>query len=187
MLSTVYSAGLFGIDGYVVTVECNSQKRKQSFEIVGLPDTAVKEAKERVRGACDNGGMKFPPLAHTVNLAPADKRKEGAGFDLAILIGILRNAGYIKPEVDLSKSLFIGELSLSGELRSVRGALCMCVAARDAGFREFYVPADNAGEAAAVEGITVYAVKNVRELVAHLTDNGINCGCFTCARSTGND
>ena len=107
MLSTVYSAGIFGIDGYVVTVECNSQKRKQSFEIVGLPDTAVKEAKERVRGACENGGMKFPPLAHTVNLAPADKRKEGAGFDCAILVAILHSAGYIPESVDMESKCFI--------------------------------------------------------------------------------
>ena len=88
MLSTIYSAGIFGIDGYIVTVECNSQKKPSAFEIVGLPDASIKEAKERVRAAAENGGIKFPSLAHTVNLAPADKRKEGSGFDLAILMGI---------------------------------------------------------------------------------------------------
>ena len=95
MLSTIYSAGIFGIDGYIVTVECNSMKKPSAFEIVGLPDASIKEAKERVRAAAENGGIKFPGMAHTVNLAPADKRKEGSGFDVAILMGILRNGGYI--------------------------------------------------------------------------------------------
>ena len=168
MLSTVFSAGLFGIDGYIVTVECNAQSRIPAFELVGLPDLAVKEAKERVRTACQNSGFRFPSLELMLNLAPADRRKEGSGFDVAMLMGILRCAGIVRYEVDFSDKCLVGELSLSGDIRSVRGALCMCVAARDAGFREFYVPAENAGEAAAVEGITVYSARNVRELVAHL-------------------
>ena len=168
MLSTVYSAGLFGIDGYIVTVECNAQSKIPAFELVGLPDLAVKEAKERVRTACQNSGFRFPHLDLMLNLAPADRRKEGSGFDVAMLMGILRCGGIVRHEVDFSDKCLVGELSLSGELRSVRGALCMCVAARNAGFREFYAPADNAGEAAAVEGIDVYAIKSVRELVAHL-------------------
>ncbi len=168
MLSTVYSAGLFGIDGYIVTVECNAQSRIPGFELVGLPDAAVKEAKERVRTACENSGFRFPALELMLNLAPADRRKEGSGFDAAILLGILRCCGVVRHEVDFGGRCFVGELSLSGEFRSVRGVLCMCVAARNAGMKEFYVPAENAGEAAAVEGITVYGVKNMRELVAHL-------------------
>ncbi len=168
MLSTVYSAGLFGIDGYIVTVECNAQSRIPKFELVGLPDLAVKEAKERVRTACENSGFRFPGLELMLNLAPADRKKEGSGFDTAILMGILRCGGIIRSEVDFSDKCFVGELSLSGELRSVRGILCMCVAARNAGFREFYAPAANAKEAAAVEGITVYSVKNIAELVKHL-------------------
>ena len=168
MLSTIYSAGIFGIDGFIVTVECNSQKRADNFDIVGLPDTAVKEAKERVRAACENGGVKFPNLSHTVNLAPADKRKEGAGFDLAILIGILRNAGYIKPDVDLSKSLFIGELSLSGQLRPVRGCLSMCSAAEKEGFDTFYVPKANAPEVTVIPGVKVFAIESVMQLVNHI-------------------
>ena len=168
MLSTVYSAGLFGIDGYIVTVECNAQSRMPSFELVGLPDLAVKEAKERVRTACENSGFRFPALELMLNLAPADRRKEGSGFDTAMLIGILRCAGMLRQDIDLRDKCFVGELSLSGELRSVRGTLCMCVAARNAGFSEFYAPADSAGEAAAVEGITVYSVKNIRELISHL-------------------
>lgn len=172
MLSAVYSAGLFGIDGYIVTVECNAQSRLPRFELVGLPDLAVKEAKERVRTACENSGYRFPSMDLMLNLAPADRRKEGSAFDTAMLMGILRCGGIVKYEVDFSDKCFVGELSLSGELRPVRGILCMCVAARNAGFREFYAPVENAGEAAAVEGITVYAVKNARELVAHL--NGEN-------------
>lgn len=168
MLSTIYSAGLFGIDGFTVSVECNSQRRKPVFDIVGLPDTAVKEAKERVRAACENSGIKFPSLAHMVNLAPADKRKEGSGFDLAILVGILRNAGVIKPDVDLSKSMFIGELSLSGEIRGVRGALPMCSQAEAEGFEKFYVSKTNASEVSVIPSIQVFAVENVAELVSHL-------------------
>ena len=168
MLSSVYSAGISGIDGFLVTVECDSRQKKFAFEIVGLPDTAIKEAKERVRTACDNTGIRFPNLCHTVNLAPADRRKEGSAFDAAILLGILRNAGVVKREVELSDKCIIGELSLSGELRGVRGILSMCCAAKDAGLREIYVPMENAAEAAAVKGITVYGVKTVAELITHL-------------------
>ncbi len=168
MLSTVYSAGLFGIDGYIVTVECNAQSRIPDFELVGLPDLAVKEAKERVRTACENSGFKFPALELTLNLAPADRRKEGSAFDVAMLTGILHCAGVIQYNTNFSNKCFVGELSLSGELRGVRGALCMCVAARNAGMTEFYAPECNAREAAAVEGISVYSVKNMKQLIAHL-------------------
>ncbi len=168
MLSTVFSAGLFGIDGYIVTVECNALSRIPKFDLVGLPDLAVREAKERVRTACLNSGFRFPSLELMLNLAPADRRKEGSGFDVAMLMGILRCGGVVRTEVDFSDKCFVGELSLSGELRPVRGVLCMCVAARNAGFKEFYAPAENAREAAAVEGITVYSVKNATELVGHL-------------------
>ena len=168
MLSKIYSAGLFGIDGFIVTVECNAQSRIPDFELVGLPDLAVKEAKERVRTACENSGYRFPALELTLNLAPADRRKEGSAFDVAMLTGILHTSGVIAYETDFSDKCFVGELSLSGELRGVRGALCMCVAARNAGMKEFYVPVENAGEAAAVNGIDVYAVSNMKQLVAHL-------------------
>ncbi|MGM9684099.1 MAG: YifB family Mg chelatase-like AAA ATPase [Eubacteriales bacterium] len=171
MLSTVYGAGLLGIDGFIVSVECNSQRKIPSFELVGLPDAAVKEAKERVRTACENSGFPFPETALTVNLAPADRKKEGSAFDVPILSGILRCVGVIRHEVDFSDKCFVGELSLSGALRPIRGVLCMCIAAKEAGMKEFYVPAGNAREAAAVEGITVYAVENIAGLVAHL--NGV--------------
>ncbi|MBQ8357537.1 MAG: YifB family Mg chelatase-like AAA ATPase [Clostridia bacterium] len=168
MLSTVYSAGLAGIDGFIVSVECDAQERMAEFEIVGLPDLAVKEAKERVRTAARNSGFRFPSHALTVNLAPADRKKEGSAFDVAILTGIFRCAGIIRHSVDLSRSCFVGELSLSGNVRAVRGALSMCVAAKEAGLTQMFVPAENAREAAAVEGITVYPLTDMRTLVAHL-------------------
>lgn len=169
MLSSVYSAGLSGIDGYIVTVESDAKKRIPLFELVGLPDAAVKEAKERVRAACENSGFLFPAMALTVNLAPADKKKEGSAFDAAILSALLASAGIIN--ADFSDKCIVGELSLSGELRAVRGMLCMCAAAKDAGLREFYCPAVCAPEAAAVEGIKVFAVQNMRQLADHL--NGV--------------
>ena len=168
MLSTVYSAGLFGIDGFPVSVEVDGTNRLSEFELVGLPDAAVKEAKERVRTACENSGYPFPDCALLVNLAPADRRKEGSGFDAAILTGIMATVGIIRPGVDFSHRCFVGELSLSGEFRPVRGVLSMCVAARDAGMTEFYTAMENASEAAAVEGISVYGITNMRALIDHL-------------------
>lgn len=168
MLSKVYSAGIYGIDGFMVSVEVDGQPSLPEFELVGLPDMAVKEAKERVRTACVNSGLRFPEVALLVNLAPADRRKEGSSFDVAILTGILNVVGAIRQGIDLSDKCFVGELSLSGDLRRVKGILCMCVAARDAGMKEFYAPVENAKEASAVEGITVYGVRTMRELIDHL-------------------
>ena len=167
MLTSLFGAGNCGIDGFLVTVEVDSHDGLSKFEIVGLPDVAVKEAKERVRTACENTGYKFPESEITVNLAPANRRKEGTGFDLPMLLGILGASGRLSG-VTLDKKCFVGELSLSGSVRDVRGVLCMCAAAKDAGFTEFYAPLANAREAAAVEGITVYGVKDVRSLIAHL-------------------
>ena len=168
MLSSVFSAGIFGIDGYIVTVEADGQPRLPSFELVGLPDMAVKEAKERVRSACINSAYRFPEMSFMINLAPADRKKEGSAYDVAILLGIMKCSGIVRSDLDISDKCFVGELSLSGALRGVRGVLSMCVAARNAGFKEFYAPVANAAEAAAVEGIEVYAVENMRQLVNHL-------------------
>ena len=117
MLSTVFSAGIFGIDGFIVSVECNGLNGLSEFHLVGLPDTAVKEAYDRVHTACINSGFRFPPMQLMINLAPADRKKEGTAFDIAILLGILRCGGVVNPNVDLSRSCFVGELSLSGEVR----------------------------------------------------------------------
>ena len=168
MLSKIYSSGVFGIEGFEVTVECSAWERVPAFELVGLPDAAVKEAKNRVRAACENSGFVFPPLDIMVNLAPADIKKEGTVFDLAIITAILQCDKVLPSELDFSDKCLIGELSLSGEVRAVGGVLPMVVSARDAGRREVYVPRDNAKEAAVVGGITVYPVSNLRELIEHL-------------------
>ena len=168
MLSKIYSMGLFGIDGYMVSVECNIRNKLFAFDIVGLPDAAIKESKERVRSAYENSGFEFPDMEITVNLAPADKKKEGSALDLAILVAIMKSAGVINPELNTDKMCFSGELSLSGELHGTNGFLPMCIAARDAGMEEIYVPCDKAAESAVVDGVTIYPVPNVAALVAHL-------------------
>ena len=174
MLSTAYSAGLFGIDGYIVTVECNARSRIPEFQLVGLPDLAVREAKERVRTACENSGYHFPSIELMLNLAPADRKKEGSAFDTAILMAIMRCGGILRQEVDFSDKCFVGELSLSGELRGVRGVLCMCAAAKDNGFDEIYVPAENAAEAAAVAGIRVYGVEDIKPSTKYFCGNKVS-------------
>jgi len=171
MLSTVYSAATSGIDGYIITVECNSDDRLPHFDLVGLPDTTVREAKERVRTAASNSGFILRDMAVTINLAPADVRKEGSAFDVSLLLSILICSRLIKKDVDFSKKCFIGELSLSGELKPVNGSLCMCSAAKDAGMEEIYVPVRNAEEVCVIPGIKVYPIENMAALVRHL--NGI--------------
>jgi len=168
MLSKVYTAGVVGIDGFEVTVECSCWNRLPRFELVGLPDAAVKEAKNRVQSACENSGMRFPSLDIMINLAPANRKKEGTAFDLAMLIAILQSDGRIPYEFDFSDKCIIGELSLSGEVRGVLGILPMTVCAKENGRKEVFVPAENAGEAAVVDGITVYPVHTLSELLAHL-------------------
>ena len=168
MLQTVYSAGLNGVDGFPVTVECNCANRLSKFEVVGLPDAAVKEARERIKAAIENSGFEFPEADITVNMAPADRKKQGSAYDLALLIGILGSCGALILPEDMDKICLIGELSLSGEVRGVKGVLCMCLAAREAGKTTVFVPAENAGEASVTEGITVYGVRHVSELIAHL-------------------
>ena len=168
MLASVYSAGITGIEGFMTTVECNQFSANDfRFDIVGLPDLAIREAKERVLSACANSGLRFPNARITVNLAPADRKKEGTGFDAAILTAVLVSSGALAG-VNFADKCIVGELSLSGELRPVNGVLCMCVAAKKAGLRELYVPVENAAEAAAVEGIAVYAVPSMKALFAHL-------------------
>jgi magnesium chelatase family protein len=166
MFSKLYGVTLFGVEGYPITVECEVNDKLAEFEIVGLPDNAVKEAKERVRAAVENSGLVFPDASIIVNLAPADLKKTGSALDLPILAGILAGSGTIK--ADLSSTCMIGELSLSGEIRGVHGVLCMCLAAREAGVRSVYVPLANAKEASVVEGLSVYPVSDVQTLVSLL-------------------
>lgn len=169
MLSKIYSAGLYGVDGFSVTIECSVQNKLEKFDIVGLPDTAVKEAKERVVSAIESAGYLFPEGSVTVNLAPADTKKVGSAYDLAIAISILCAIGEINTEnAALDDKCFIGELSLSGEIRGVRGVLCMCIAAKNAGFKEIFVPLENAGEAAVVDGVSIYGISDIKDLIARL-------------------
>lgn len=166
MFSSVKSFGVSGVGGYPVAVEVYISNGLPAFDIVGLPDAAVKEARERVRAAIKNNGCRFPVSRMTVNLAPADKKKAGTVYDLPMLVGILSAAGELSaPPADCA---FIGELSLTGELRAVPGALPMAIAAQRCGIKHFFVPAENAAEAAFAEGISVYPVDRVSALVAHL-------------------
>ena len=166
MLATIRSLGVKGVGGYGVSVEVFVSNGLVNFDIVGLPDTAVKEARERVRAAIKSNGFKFPVSRVTVNLAPADTKKAGTVYDLPIMLGILAATGIIKQPKP--HTAFFGELSLNGELRPVNGALPMAVAAAREGVRELFVPADNAQEAAYADGVAVYPVSNVSELIAHL-------------------
>ena len=166
MVSKVRSLGLGGISGYEVSIECYLSGGLPAFDIVGLPDVAVKEARERVRAAIKVCGMKFPVSRITVNLAPADTRKAGTLYDLPVLLGILVGMGDIAPLPD--DAAFIGELSLTGELRHITGALPMALSAGRAGITELFVPSDNADEAAYAEDVAIYPVTHVSQLIEHL-------------------
>ena len=167
MVVTVRSLGLSGISGYEVSVECFLSGGLPAFDVVGLPDAAVRESRERVRAAIKACGAKFPVSRITVNLAPAGQRKEGTVYDLPILLGILTAAEELKPLP--ADAAFLGELSLTGALRPVTGVLPMALCAARMGIRQLFVPAQNAPEATLAQGITVYPVENIAQLVAHLT------------------
>lgn len=166
MICSVHTMGINGINGSLVTAECYISNGLPAFDIVGLPDAAVKEARERVRAAAKTSGMKFPTSRITVNLAPASLKKAGTHYDLPILLGILAACGLIRRPP--STSAFIGELSLDGQLRPVSGVLPMAIAARRAGMETIYVPAQNAPEATLARGPSIIPVKNVAELFEHL-------------------
>ena len=166
MVVTVRSLGLNGIAGYEVSAECFLSGGLPAFDIVGLPDAAVREARERVRAAVKNCGARFPVSRITVNLAPAGQKKAGTVYDLPIFVGLLSAGGELPPPP--ADAAFIGELSLTGALRGVTGVLPMALAAREAGVRQLFVPAENAAEATLAEGLTVYGVTDVGALVGHL-------------------
>src|SRR5271167_3838994 len=162
MLFKSFSAAVFGIDAYVVEVEADvGPGRPGDFNVVGLPDVAVKESRERVKAALRNCGFDYPSYqVVTVNLAPADIRKEGSAFDLPMALGLLGCQGTFFGKT-LDSYVFLGELSLDGSVRSVRGSLSAALAARDRGIRNVIVPEANAREAAVVEGIKVFGVKSL--------------------------
>ncbi len=162
MFSKIYSFGVTGIDGYVVTVETHISGGLPAFDMVGLPDNAVKEAKERVRSAIKNNHFSYPPSRITVNLAPSEIKKTGAVYDLPVMIGILAAQGDL-PKIS-EKYAFAAQLSLDGTLRGVRGILPMAIKAKEEGFTHFFVSADNANEAAVVDGLVVVAIEHVSRL-----------------------
>ncbi len=171
MLFKTQSAALFGIDAYVVQVEVDlAQGGKGELVTVGLPDAAVKESRERIKAAIKNCGFNYPGFQNiTVNLAPADIKKEGSGFDLPMALGILGATGVFFGR-ELNEFLFVGELALDGMVRAVRGALPIAMAAREAGIRHLIVPEENAREAAVVEGVNVHAAKALPQVVDLIND-----------------
>jgi magnesium chelatase family protein len=167
MLSKIISSSTYGIDAYIVEVETNIEKQIPAFIIVGLPDNAVKESRERVTAAIKNSGFEFPIKKITVNLAPADIKKEGSSFDLPIAIGLLSALEKIDPKY-LNDSVFLGELSLDGKLRPVKGALPIAVEIKKKGLKRIFLPAESANEASIVDGIDVYGLNNLFEVVQFL-------------------
>lgn len=166
MLARVRSCAVVGLEGAIVEVEVDISPGLPAFNIVGLPDTAVQESRERVRAAIRNSGYQFPMKRITVNLAPADLRKEGPAYDLPIAVGILMSSGQI--ETDASGVIFLGELSLEGSVRHTHGVLPMVGIAKDQGFRSVFVPDPDKAEAAVVDGIDIFPVATLPTLVNHL-------------------
>ncbi|MDI6854329.1 MAG: YifB family Mg chelatase-like AAA ATPase [Deltaproteobacteria bacterium] len=166
MLAKVKSGALRGVDAYIVEVEVDLAPGLPAFTTVGLPDAAVKEAKDRVRAAVKNSGYQFPGNRVTLNLAPADARKEGTGFDLPVAVAVLAAQGLVPPE-SLDKYLLFGELSLDGRLKATRGILSLALAARDAELA-LVIPKENAREAGVVAGLEVYAVETLAQVVDFL-------------------
>ena len=169
MLSHIYSCGLSGIDGFSVCVETDISNGLPAFDIVGLPDAAVKEAKERIRSAIKNTGFRFPANHIVINLAPASKRKEGSGYDLPMALSIICATEQIYAP-DLSKCTFFGELSLDGTVQPINGILPMVISAYKSGFTDMFVPTENADEAAVIEGVNIYPVSSLKALCDHFCD-----------------
>lgn len=167
MFARITSMGLFGIESYKVTVEADISGGMPRFDIVGLPDASVSESRERVRSAIKNANLTYPVSRITVNLAPAHIKKEGPIYDLPIFVALLCANDELKPVG--KDTAFIGELSLDGHLRKINGVLPMVIGAKKSGVKEIFIPYENAHEGAVVKGITVYPIRNVTELINHLT------------------
>lgn len=166
MYSKVKSLGISGIEAFNVTVECDISGGLPRFDVVGLPDTAVKESRERVRSSIKNCKLNFPVSRITVNIAPADIKKEGAIFDLPVFIAILKSSEQIKENID--DYAFLGELSLDGEIRKASGILPMIMAAKEYNIKKVFVPFQNAYEGSVVDGVDVLPAKNVMDVLAHI-------------------
>ncbi len=166
MFAKINSLGLLGLNSFAVTVEVEASKGLPAFDIVGLADASVRESRERIRSALRSSGLKFPTSKVMINLAPADVKKSGSVYDLAIAVALLRVSGLVDDGV-LERSAFIGEVSLGGEIRAVNGVLPMAINAQRSGIGAVYVPADNVREASVVEGLEVYGVSSLGELAQH--------------------
>ena len=167
MLSIVKSMALEGLNGYLVEVQTDVANGLPSFEVVGLPDASIKEAKERVRTAIRNIGISFPSRKILVNLAPADKRKEGTIFDLPIAVGLLSAIGIIQKAnfIDFNTTIFLGELSLNGKINPIKGILPMCMEARQLGINKVLLPKANAMEAAIVQDLEVIPISCLQDVI----------------------
>ncbi len=167
MIAIIKSCGLIGIDGYIINVETDIQNGIPSFEVVGLGDTAVKEAKERVRSAIKNSGLEFPVKRITINLAPADLKKEGSFLDLPIALGILTAIGTVSNNT-INDFLIAGELSLDGTIKPIKGALSIAICALENGIKNFILPVDNADEASVIKNLNVFPANNLIDVINHL-------------------
>lgn len=176
MVYKINSVGLFGMNTHTVEVEVDFLKALPGFDIVGLPDTAIKESRDRVRYAIKNSGYKFPDARITVNLAPAELKKSGAVYDVPICLGILSVTRQI--DVDLDSCAFVGQLSFSGEIKGITGVLPMVIHAKQIGLKKIYVPFENINEASVISGIQVYGVEHINQLIKALK-NEIQLPIFT--------
>jgi magnesium chelatase family protein len=170
MLIKVYGSAVFGVDATTITVEVNIDKGV-GYHLVGLPDNAIKESSYRIAAALKNNGYSLPVKKITINMAPADLRKEGSAYDLTLAIGILAASGQIKSE-EVGKYLIMGELSLDGSLQPIRGGLPIAIKAKEEGFKGFFLPKQNVKEAAIVAGLDVYGVENVLEVIDFFEGKG---------------
>ena len=167
MLATVLSSAVLGIDAYIVKVEVDVADGLPAFSTVGLPDSAIKESRDRVTAAIKNSGFYFPPSRITANLAPAHIRKAGSAFDLPIAIGVMAATNQVEP-MNLENTMILGELALDGNIRNIQGGLPIAIAAKHNGIQSLVLPAENAKEAAIVEGLKVYPVESLTEAVTFL-------------------
>jgi len=165
MLKKVFGSAVFGVEATTITVEVNVDKGV-GYHLVGLPDNAIKESNYRIAAALQNNGYRIPGKKITINMAPADLRKEGSAYDLTLAVGILTASNQIKAE-NLDEYLIMGELSLDGSLQPIKGALPIAVKAREEGFKGFILPSQNAKEAAIVNDLKVYGVDNIKQVINH--------------------
>lgn len=170
MLVKVFGSAVFGVDATTITIEVNIDKGI-GYHLVGLPDNAIKESSYRIAAALKNNGYQLPGKKITINMAPADLRKEGSAYDLTLAIGILVASGQIQPE-NVDKYIIMGELSLDGSLQPIRGALPIAIKAKEEGFKGFFLPKQNAKEAAIVSDLDVYGIENVQEIIDFFEGKG---------------